>query len=118
MEHARRAPEAVALDDGNIQWTYGQLASRSAQLAGALIEHGVHQGDRVAILSENRLEYLELFIATARIGAILACQNWRLAAPEIRHCMKLVEPVLTLVSPRHLEALRFAGLDAGGDCFW
>ena len=61
-------------------------------------------------MSENRLEYIELFIATASIGATVACQNWRLAAPEIQHCMNLVEPVLTLVSPRHLEALRFAGL--------
>jgi acyl-CoA synthetase (AMP-forming)/AMP-acid ligase II len=113
MEHVRRAPEAIAIDDGITQWTYGQLASRSAQLAGALIGHGVHQGDRIAILSENRLEYLELFIATARIGAIVVCQNWRLASPEIQHCMNLVEPVLTLVSPRYLEALESAGLDAG-----
>ena len=105
MEHARRTPDAIAIEDSSRHWTYGELALRSAQLAGALVARGVSEGTRVAILSENRLEYLELYIAAARIGAIVACQNWRLATPELQHCMRLVEPVLTLVSRRFAGAL-------------
>jgi fatty-acyl-CoA synthase len=74
-------------------------------LAAWLQARGVEEGDRIAILSENRLEYLELFLAAAWIGAIVACQNWRLAAPELQHCLLLVEPKAVLVSPRHAERL-------------
>src|SRR5689334_7273568 len=66
-----------------------------------LAGRGVKHGDRIAILSENRLEFLELFLAAARLGAIVACQNWRLAGPELVHCLNLVEPAAVLVSPRH-----------------
>ena len=52
-------------------------------------------GDRVALLSENRAEVLELFLAAAQLGAIVACQNWRLAAPELAHCLRLVAPAVT-----------------------
>ncbi|MEZ5834080.1 MAG: class I adenylate-forming enzyme family protein [Dongiaceae bacterium] len=83
--------------------TYGAVARRTAALAEWLRQQGVEQGARVAILSENRLEYLELFLAAARIGAIVACQNWRLAAPELAHCLELVEPRGILVSPRHAD---------------
>ncbi len=106
MEHARRVPDAVAIEDGKTRRTYGDLAIRTAHLAGYLSQQGVRKGDRVAILSENRPEFLELFIAAARIGAIVACQNWRLAAPELHHCLDLVEPLLIFVSPRHSDAFR------------
>jgi acyl-CoA synthetase (AMP-forming)/AMP-acid ligase II len=113
LEHARRMPNAVAIQDGAIQRTYSELAERTARLAAALIVRKVGVGDRVAILSENRAEFLEVFIAAARVGAIVACQNWRLAIPELRHCLSLVEPVLTLTSPRHAKNL--TSIDAAGD---
>src|SRR5512140_1050065 len=81
--------------------TYGELADRVARLAAVLAARGIGRGDRVAVLSENRVEVLELLLAAGRVGAIVACQNWRLAAPEVQHCLALVEPSLAIVSPRH-----------------
>src|SRR4051812_40382843 len=46
---------------GGRNLTYGALATRVRRLAGALAARGVGRGARVAILSENRAEYLELF---------------------------------------------------------
>ncbi|MDN5856238.1 MAG: AMP-binding protein, partial [Actinomycetia bacterium] len=43
--------------------------------------------------------------AAARIGALVACQNWRLAPPELDGCLDLVEPEVVFASPRHLAAL-------------
>jgi len=99
---ARVEPDRIAIGDGSAAaLTYGRLAERVEQLAGVLLAHGVGAGDRVAVLSENRSEILELLLAAARIGAIVACQSWRLAAPELRHCIALVEPKLAFVSPKH-----------------
>ena len=94
-------PGDIAIDDGTERRGYGEMADRTRRLASVLAGRGVGRGDRVAILSENRLEYLELYIAAARLGAIVACQNWRLATPELAHCLDLAEPAAALVSPRH-----------------
>ncbi len=102
---ARLAPAAVALDDGQRQLTYAALEERVGRTASALAALGVGRGDRVAILSENRLEYVELELAAATLGAILACQNWRLTPRELQHCIGLVEPGVVVVSPRHAELL-------------
>jgi fatty-acyl-CoA synthase len=98
---ARLFPRRVAVTDGARGVTYAELVDRAARLAGVLAARGVGRGDRVAVSSENRLEMLELFLAAGRLGAIVACQNVRLAPPELAHCLALVTPALSLSSPRH-----------------
>ena len=71
--------------------------------AAVLRAAGVSRGNRVALLAENRPEYLELEMACAMLGAILVCQNWRLAPPELRHCIGLVSPTPVVVGPADLE---------------
>jgi fatty-acyl-CoA synthase len=102
---ARVHPERIALEDGSRRFTYGELAARACRLAGALAARGVERGSRVAILSENRVEYFEVFLAAARLGAVVACQNWRLAPPELAHCLDLVDPSCVIVSPRWADKL-------------
>ena len=99
----RLAPDRPAVADGRLALSYAQLDERAARLAGALAARGVARGDRVAVLAENRGEFLELFLGCARIGAIACCQNWRLADEELRHCLGLVAPTLLLASPRFAE---------------
>ncbi|MFI5401052.1 MAG: class I adenylate-forming enzyme family protein [SAR324 cluster bacterium] len=102
---ARLHPRHTALQQGTRRISYAELDERTRRLAAVLAERGVGRGARVAVLAENRLEYLEIFLAAARLGAIVACQNWRLAAPELEHCIRLVEPAVALVSPRHRDKL-------------
>jgi fatty-acyl-CoA synthase len=101
----RMYPDRLALVESGRKLTYNDLGWRVIALAGWLERRGIKHGTRVAVLSENRLEYLELFLAAAWNGAIVACQNWRLATPELAHCLSLVEPEAILVSPRHAERL-------------
>jgi fatty-acyl-CoA synthase len=63
--------------------TYAAFNARIEQTARALkAEFGVSRGDRVAILSLNRPDYLVLLYACARLGAMLVPLNWRLAVTE------------------------------------
>jgi fatty-acyl-CoA synthase len=63
--------------------SYAALNARIEQTARALkAELGVSRGDRVAILSLNRPDYLVLLYACARLGAMLVPLNWRLAVAE------------------------------------
>jgi len=106
---ARRNPTAVAIADGARLVTYGALAARVRGLASVLTARGIVPGERVAVLSENRAEYLEVLLASAAVGAVAACQSWRVALPELSHCLVLAEPALAFVSSRYRETLVKAG---------
>lgn len=108
----RRDPGSVAIRTRTAEVTYRELDQRVLRLASALSELGVSRGSRVALLSENRLEYAEIELAAACLGAIVACQNWRLAPSELQHCIDLVEPALILASERFAATAR--GLDLRG----
>ncbi len=97
---ARRDPHAIAIDQGDLKRSYGEIEQRVLRLSAALRERGVSRGDRIALLSENRHEYVEIELAAACLGAIVACQNWRLAPAEIQHCIDLVSPVIVIASQR------------------
>jgi fatty-acyl-CoA synthase len=68
--------------DGEIL-SYAAFSARIERTARTLkAEFGVSRGDRVAILSLNRPDYLVLLYACARLGAMLVPLNWRLAVVE------------------------------------
>ena len=102
----RNCAEALAVEDGSNRLTYAELHDRVDRLASVFLARGIAPGDRIAILSHNRAEYLELQLAASGIGAIVACLNWRLAPDELRHCVELVEPVLAVVEPDLKAAYR------------
>ena len=63
--------------------SYSTFSTRIEQTARSLkAEYSVGRGDRVAILSLNRPDYLVLLYACARLGAMLVPMNWRLAVAE------------------------------------
>ncbi len=104
-DRARLHRDRPAIQTAGRTLSYGELDARVNRAVEVLRDFAVARGDRVAILSENRPEYLELELACAKLGAILACQNWRLAPPELKHCVGLVSPKLVVVSERHAELL-------------
>ena len=75
----------------------------STRLTGVLAARGLVRGDRVALLSRNRPEYLEIELAAANLGVITACLNWRLSARELAYCVELVSPKL-LIAEQDLTA--------------
>ena len=64
--HGRRAPNAVALRDGDTgaSYTWAELDDRSARMARALAERfGVRSGDRVCLITDNVPQVFELQFA-------------------------------------------------------
>ena len=62
---ASRDPSMIALASGSLRRTYGELNDRVLRLASGLRDRGVVAGDRIALLSENRPEYVEIELAAA-----------------------------------------------------
>ena len=102
---ARLAPNREALIDvpNDRRITYGALDQRVKQLANALLSKGLTKGDRVAILSKNCIEYLEIYYAAARVGLIAQPLNWRLGTPEISRILKDGEPAVMMCSDEYAD---------------
>ena len=100
--HALRRGAVLAAIDlaTNRRFTYQQFDARIDAVAAALSgEHGVHQGDRVAVLALGSTDVFELQFACFRIGAVCVPLNWRLTAPELTAILANCAPTLLVHDP-------------------
>ncbi|MFH8797993.1 class I adenylate-forming enzyme family protein [Streptomyces sp. NPDC017936] len=89
-------PDRTALVDERRSVTWAQLHDRTMELALGLAESGVRRGDRVAVLSKDRVEVLESYFALARLGALFVPLNHSLAEPEVAGIIERVGAVAVL----------------------
>lgn len=82
------APTKTAIIEKGYALTYGELNQRCNKLTNFLLDRGVARGDRVGLVSHNCHEYLEIYLALSKLGAILVPLNWRMAPPEIVYILK------------------------------
>ncbi|MGZ6798196.1 MAG: AMP-binding protein, partial [Nocardioidaceae bacterium] len=70
---ARVHPDRDALVDGNqqLRYTYRELDEASDELGRALMAGGLQRGDRLAVWSPNRAEWVVTQLAAAKTGLIL-----------------------------------------------
>jgi acyl-CoA synthetase (AMP-forming)/AMP-acid ligase II len=96
---AQIQPADTAIEYQGQQISYGALLSRVERATAMLSAFGLSRGDRVALLSRNRPEYIEIELAAANLGVITACLNWRLSPRELAYCIELVSPKLVISEP-------------------
>jgi acyl-CoA synthetase (AMP-forming)/AMP-acid ligase II len=80
---ARALPDHPALVQGNVTWSYSELATVVADAALILKHYDIRPGDRVMIVSENSLALVALILAASKIDAWSVVVNPRLSAREI-----------------------------------
>ena len=83
----QRNPDGEALVCGDERLSYRQLVERSQRLAGGMARHGVAQGDRVALLLGNRIEFVLVLFAVAHLGAISVPISTREQAPGLAYML-------------------------------
>jgi fatty-acyl-CoA synthase len=95
-KRAQLGPERIALEDHATgrTLTYAELDRRAGQAASLMQARGVRDGDRVAILCRNRVEFFELLFGCAKLGAILVPLNWRMPPAELDQLIDDAEPSL------------------------
>ncbi len=107
---ARGRGGAPALSAPDADLTYDGLARAGASAAEWLWRRGVRAGDRVAWLGTNAAAQIMLTFGAARLGAMTAPLNWRLADEELRWILADAAPALLVADAAHLEtARRIAG---------
>ncbi len=108
-------PEREALVElaSGQRFSFGALNARANRLAHFLRDRiGVGKGDRVSILSHNCVAYIDLFYAVAKIGAVLAPLNWRLAGRELAYIVNHCRPKALLCGPEFVDTLASLGSEA------
>jgi fatty-acyl-CoA synthase len=99
-KRARLTPDRIALIDKSNQskTTFHQWNRRVNRTANFLKSLGVGKGDRVAVYASNRAEYLDLFWAAPKIGAMLQNLNWRLTVFELMGIVESGAPTIFIYS--------------------
>lgn len=85
---ARFFGDRVAVIEGDRSITYLELEDRSTRLASALIGLGLNKGDRVADLSFNRLEMIEIDFGLALAGLVRVSINPTLAVNQVEQILR------------------------------
>ncbi len=98
---ARFWPEKTAILFRDRSITYAELEKRSNRLARALLALGLQKGDRVAIVSPNRPEIIELECALYKAGLVKVALNARLAQSELEDALSNAEPTICFTGPEH-----------------
>jgi acyl-CoA synthetase (AMP-forming)/AMP-acid ligase II len=101
--NARFYPNKEALVCGGRRLTWRELVQRATQLADGLHQLGLQRQDRVAILSMNCPEYMELLSAGDIAGYIVATVNFRLAAPEVQWLLGDCTPRILVFEAQYAE---------------
>ncbi|MES2535358.1 MAG: class I adenylate-forming enzyme family protein [Pseudomonadota bacterium] len=103
------SPDRIAVVDGDVRMRYRELDAAAGTLAANLAARGVTQGDRVAVMLDNRIEAVIGVIAIARLGAILVPIGTRLRRPEISHIFEDAQPVAVIHGAEFTGELPDAG---------
>jgi acyl-coenzyme A synthetase/AMP-(fatty) acid ligase len=107
-----RALVEVARDGSRREWSFGEVADRSARLAGALRDrHGVARGDVVMTLIGSRPEWVLTMIACFRLGAVALACNEQLRTHDLAQRLAAAAPKLIVADERNLGELSGARPD-------
>jgi acyl-CoA synthetase (AMP-forming)/AMP-acid ligase II len=94
---ALRHPADVAVVGSSRRLTFAELNDRTARLGAALRSRGLRPNDRVALLSDNEPEYVEIQAACLRSGFTLVPLNVRLADAELDFILADCSPSVLIV---------------------
>jgi len=115
-------------DEPGLEWsghtyTFGELDARSNRLAHALRKRGLSQGDRMCVYLANRIEFIDLFLAAIKLGAIFVPINILYREREMSHILSDAEPKLfvteaeipALFAEAEVQPSELAGMPLEGD---
>src|SRR3990172_11279562 len=97
---ARTVPDKEAVWDQRVRVTYAQLKTRAERLALALLELGIGKEDRIVVQVPNWAEFLYLYFAMAKIGAIGVMALPAHRGREIEHLCRLTGAVALAIPDR------------------
>ena len=102
---ARTIPDATAIVDPHVSWTWAELDRQVTRCADALRTLGLGPGSRLAAADYNSAAYFALLYGAARLGAVLCPLNYLSSQDELRYLLGDFEPHAVLAGPEFHDRL-------------
>jgi acyl-CoA synthetase (AMP-forming)/AMP-acid ligase II len=94
---AERLPGKEAIVYNGTRTTWCMFNQQVNNLACALLRLGIQRGDRIGVISTTRPEYLCVYMAAARIGAVMVGFSIYHTATELKRLAHLTRPTVMMV---------------------
>lgn len=90
--------DQVGLEWKAREYTFGEIDQRSDQMAAALVEKGVTQGDRLCVQLANCIELIDIYLACVKLGLIFVPINILYRDREVNHILTDADPKLFITA--------------------
>jgi len=94
--------EALVYMEDKRRFTYKELKNEVDMIAKSLISIGVKKGDHIALLSCNSPEWVIVFLATLKIGAVSVCLSYSSTEEELDYMLKKSDSTILIVSDKDM----------------
>jgi acyl-CoA synthetase (AMP-forming)/AMP-acid ligase II len=93
VRNANKFPNKVAVvSEGEASMTFRAFNERVNRLSQSLLDFGTRKGDRIGVLVHNCHQFIELYFAAAKIGAIFCPYNNHLTQFELKDILDYSAP--------------------------
>jgi fatty-acyl-CoA synthase len=107
---AIRYPDETAIIDELGTLTFREVHERTNALAHALSDHGILEGDGVAIMCRNHRGFIDATVACSKLGANALYLNTAFAGPQITDVVAREKPVAIIYDAEFEELIHDAGV--------
>jgi len=97
--NAQLYPNLDSIVFKDVRVSHKQYKEKCDQLAAGLIRSGIKKGDRLGVVAQNSLEFMLLYGAAAKMGAIVLPVNWRFQPDEIKYVLSDCTPRFVFAGP-------------------
>jgi len=112
IDHGAGADQVFRFDDVGV--SRAQFQGRIDEVTAWLAAQGIGKGDVIAVWLVNRLEWMALLFAAARLGGIVAAVNTRYRSADVAHVLRVSGAKLLLLEPE-FRSIEFVEILAGID---
>jgi len=99
-------PDNTVLIDGDRRLTFKQLHARTNTFANAVMELGLKKGDRVAAISMNCAEVVEVDYGLMKAGVVMVALNLRSTSAELRYMINNAKAKAVILGPEYIDAIQ------------
>ncbi|MHA2030697.1 MAG: class I adenylate-forming enzyme family protein, partial [Candidatus Kariarchaeaceae archaeon] len=101
--NAHKYPNKLAVKDKNRSLTFREYDIRTNMLANGLLKRGLKKGDKIAVLLNNCVEFMEIYGAAAKAGIIIVPLNFRLLPADLYWIVRNAEVKMVMVQDRYYD---------------
>jgi acyl-CoA synthetase (AMP-forming)/AMP-acid ligase II len=103
--NAKKFADKLAVKDIRRQLSFREYNTRVNKLTTAWKKMGLQKGDRISVILYNCLEWMEIYVAAAKLGTVIVPINWRLVGKEIQYIVDHSDAKCVIVGEQFIEGV-------------